>query len=120
MKRSEHYQNYPKPVSEITEKLLDSLIEEKFFEEEQADYNITFRRFADLALSKWINGNDMEDFSEEEFSSILRYSIIESDLTRLNDKGILDSMENENGETVYFLTEKGKKEMSNFGESPIV
>lgn len=120
MKRSEHYQNYPKPVSEITEKLLDSLIEEKFFEEEQADYNITFRRFADSALSKWINGNDMEDFSEEEFSSILRYSIIESDLTRLNDKGILDSMEDENGETVYFLTEKGKKEMTNFGESPII
>ena len=29
-------------------------------------------------------------------------------------------MEDENGETVYFLTEKGKKEMANFGESPII
>ena len=52
-----------------------------------------------------------EDFTEDEFSSILRYSIVESDLIRLNEKGVLDSMENENGETVYFLTEKGKNEM---------
>lgn len=113
MKRSEHYENYPPSVSEITEKLLESLTEEKFFEEEQADYDITFKRFADSALSKWVKGNDIEDFSEEEFSSILRYSIVESDLVRLNKKGLLDSMEDENGETVYFLTEKGKNEMSN-------
>lgn len=112
MKRSEHYENYPPSVSEITEKLLESLTEEKFFEEEQADYDITFKRFADSALSKWVKGDDMEDFSEEEFSSILRYSIVESDLVRLNKKGLLDSMEDENGETVYFLTEKGKSEMS--------
>jgi hypothetical protein len=97
----------------MTEKLLESLTEEKFFEEEQADYDITFKRFADSALSKWVKGNDIEDFSEEEFSSILRYSIVESDLVRLNKKGLLDSMEDENGETVYFLTEKGKNEMSN-------
>jgi predicted transcriptional regulator len=113
LKRSEHYENYPPSVSEITEKLLESLTEEKFFEEEQADYDITFKRFADSALSKWVKGNDIEDFSEEEFSSILRYSIVESDLVRLNKKGLLDSMEDENGETVYFLTEKGKNEMSN-------
>ncbi len=120
MKRSEHYENYPEPVSEITEKLLESLIEERFFEEEQADYNITFRRFAESALSKWIKGNDMDDFSEEEFSSILRYSIVESDLLRLNEKGLLDSMEDANGELVYFLTDKGKEEMSKSGKSPIV
>ena len=113
MKRSEHYENYPPSVSEITEKLLESLTEERFFEEEQADYDITFKRFADSALSKWVKGDDIEDFSEEEFSSILRYSIVESDLVRLNKKGLLDSMEDENGETVYFLTEKGKSEMSN-------
>jgi hypothetical protein len=113
LKRSEHYENYPPSVSEITEKLLESLTEERFFEEEQADYDITFKRFADSALSKWVKGDDIEDFSEEEFSSILRYSIVESDLVRLNKKGLLDSMEDENGETVYFLTEKGKSEMSN-------
>jgi predicted transcriptional regulator len=111
LKRSEHYENYPPSVSEMTEKLLESLTEEKFFEEEQADYDITFKRFADSALSKWLKGSDIEDFTEEEFSSILRYSIVESDLTRMNEKGLLDSMEDANGETVYFLTEKGKEEM---------
>lgn len=110
MERSEHYENYPPSVSEITEKLLEGLKEEKFFEEEGADYNITFKRFADLGLSKWAKGNDMDDFTEEEFSSVLRFSIVESDLLRLNKKVFLDSMENAKGETVYFLTEKGKKE----------
>ncbi len=113
MKRSKHYENYPPSVSEITEKLMEGLTEEKFFDEEQADYDITFKRFADFALSKWVSGKDLEDFTEDEFSSILKYSIVESDLIRLNKKGILDSMENENGETVYFLTEKGKNEMYN-------
>jgi len=92
---------------------MEGLTEEKFFDEEQADYDITFKRFADFALSKWVSGKDLEDFTEDEFSSILKYSIVESDLIRLNKKGILDSMENENGETVYFLTEKGKNEMYN-------
>jgi hypothetical protein len=97
LKRSEHYDDYPKPVSELTEKLLDGLEEEKFFEAEQADYNITFRRFADLALKKWINGDDMEDFTEDEFSQILRFSMVETDLLRMSERGLLDSIEN----TVY-------------------
>ena len=114
MKRSEHYDDYPKPVAELTEKLLDGLEEEKFFESEQADYNITFRRFADLALKKWINGDDIEDFTEDEFSQILRFSMVETDLLRLSERGLLDSIENEEGEEMYFLTEKGKKDLGNF------
>lgn len=116
MKRSEHYDDYPKPVSELTEKLLDGLEEENFFETERADYNITFRRFADSSLRKWIKGEDMEDFTEEEFSQILRLSMVESDLTRMSEKGLLDSIEDENGESMYFLTEKGKIEIENYIE----
>lgn len=114
MKRSEHYDDYPKPVSELTEKLLDGLEEEDFFKTENANYDITFRRFADSALKKWIKGDDMEDFTEEEFSQILRFSMVESDLLRMQERGILDSIEDDNGEQMYFLTEKGKNEVENY------
>lgn len=114
MKRSEHYGDYPQPVSELTEKLLDGLDEEKFFETEHADHDITFRRFADASLKKWIQGDDMNDFTEDEFSQILRFSMVETELDRMSKKGILDSIEDANGESVYFLTDKGKKEVGNF------
>jgi hypothetical protein len=114
LKRSEHYGDYPQPVSELTEKLLDGLDEEKFFETEHADYDITFRRFADASLKKWIQGENMEDFTEDEFSQILRFSMVETDLERMSKKGLLDSIEDANGEAVYFLTDKGKKEVGNF------
>jgi predicted transcriptional regulator len=116
LEKSEHYDDYPRPVSELTQKLLEGLEEEDFFETEKADYNITFRRFADSALRKWIKGEEMEDFTEDEFSQILRFSMVETDLNRMEEKGLLDSIEDENGESMYFLTDKGKIEVEKFVE----
>lgn len=116
MKRSKYYDDYPCSVSEITEKLLEGLTEGNFFEREGADYNITFKRFADLIFQKWLKGNDLEDISEKEFSKILNLSIIQSDLENLTSRGVLGSIENENGEPMYFLTELGKKEIESFSE----
>jgi predicted transcriptional regulator len=62
-------------------------------------------------LGRWLNGEELEDFPEEEFSSILNRSIIESYIKRLSDRNLLDCIEDEKGETLYFVTEKAKKEM---------
>jgi DNA-binding MarR family transcriptional regulator len=62
-------------------------------------------------LGRWLNGEELEDFPEEEFSSILNRSIIESCIKRLSDRNLLDCIEDEKGETLYFVTEKAKKEM---------
>ena len=96
LKRSIHYETYPTSVADITERLLEGLEEAEFFTKEEADYNVTFKRFADFFLGRWVNGEELEDFPEEEFSSILNR---------------LDCIEDEKGETLYFVTEKGKKEM---------
>ena len=111
LKRSTHYETYPSSVSDVTERLLEGLEEAEFFEKEGADYEVTFKRFADFFLTRWVNGEDMEDFPEEEFSDILNRSIIESDIKRLSDRKLLDCIEDERGETLYFVTEEGKKEM---------
>lgn len=114
MQRSPYYDDYPESVSEFVEKLLESLEEEGFFEKEGADYNITFGRFADSVLKKWVKGEDIESISEEEFVGILNLSIVQSDLQGLTERGVLDTIENEEGEPMYFLTEKGKIEMEKF------
>lgn len=111
MPKSTFYDDYPESVSSFTEKLLEGLDEEKFFEIEGADYDVTFRRFADLSFKKWIDGTEMEDFSEDEFSDALKFSIIESQLNTMTRKGLLGSIEDENGEARYFLTKKGKLEI---------
>lgn len=114
MEKSLYYDDYPVSVSELTEKLLEGLEEEGFFEKEGADYNITFKRFADSVFKNWIKGEELENISEEEFTGILNLSIIQSDLQGLTDRGVLDTIENEEGEPMYFLTEKGKTEMERF------
>jgi len=114
LEKSVHYDVYPNSVSELTEKLLEGLEEEGFFEKEGADYNITFKRFADSVFKNWLSGEDLENISEEEFSQILNLSIIQSDLESLRDRGVLETIENDEGEPMYFLTDKGKGEMEKF------
>lgn len=114
MKKSVYYDVYPNSVSELTEKLLEGLEEEGFFEKEGADYDITFKRFADSVFKNWLSGEELENISEKEFSQILSLSIIQSDLEGLRSRGVLETIENDEGESMYFLTEKGKGEMEKF------
>jgi predicted transcriptional regulator len=114
LEKSVYYDVYPDSVSKLTEKLLEGLEEEGFFEREGADYNITFKRFADSVFKNWLSGEDLDSISEEEFSKILNLSIIQSDLEGLKNRGVLETIENEEGEPMYFLTEKGKGEMEKF------
>lgn len=109
-----YYDVYPNSVSELTEKLLEGLEEEGFFEKEGADYDITFKRFADSVFKNWLSGEELENISEKEFSQILSLSIIQSDLEGLRSRGVLETIENDEGESMYFLTEKGKGEMEKF------
>lgn len=114
MKKSIHYGTYPESVSEITGKILEGLNEAEFFTTEEADYDITFKRFADFFLGKWVKGDALEEISEQEFNDLLHSSVIESDLERLKSKNLLDCIEDENGKMLYFVTEEGKKAVEGF------
>ena len=114
MERSIHYNDYPETVSEITEKLLEGLDEEGFFKNEEADYDITFKRFAQFLLARWIKGEDLQEFTEEEFSKILNFSIVETDLEKLVERNLINWVEDENGDPLYFVTDHGKKILAKF------
>ena len=108
MERSTHYYNYPGQVSEITEKIIETLEEDNFFTKENISPDITFKKFADSILQKWINGNAMDIFIDDEFSDTLKMAMIESDISSLKERGFVDYIEDESGNPLYFLTERGK------------
>ena len=109
MQKSIHYHDYPKAVSELADKIIESLEEDNFFVKEGASPDVTFKIFADSILPKWINGNMLDIFSDEEFSNILNESIVESRVISLCERGFLDYVEDEEGKIHYFLTEQAKE-----------
>jgi predicted transcriptional regulator len=112
LEKSIYYQDYPKSISNVADKIIESLIEDEFFEKEGALVDVTFKKFADAILPKWINGNIMDIFSDDEFSSILNESIVESRVISLKERGFLDYIEDNEGKVHYFLTNQGKEAMA--------
>jgi len=109
LQKSIHYDNYPKQVSEVTEKIIETLEEDNFFRKENISPDITFKNFADNILQKWISGNVMDIFADDEFFDVLKMCMVESDVTSLKDRGFIDFIEDESGNPLYFLTEMGKQ-----------
>lgn len=106
--------SYPNSVSEFSGNLVEGLKEFGFFiEEPDVDPSILFKNFCEEFMPKWIEGKEPEDYleNEEVFQKVIIKSITESILTDLKEKGIVDSVEDENGEEVFFLTTEGKKEV---------
>jgi hypothetical protein len=64
-------------------------------------------------MPKWIEGKSPEEYLENEdaFQRVIVKSITESVLTDLKERGMVDSIEDENGEEVFFLTPIGKGEV---------
>jgi hypothetical protein len=112
LEKSIYYHDYPKSVSELADKIIESLEDDQFFEKEGASPDLTFKKFADAILPKWINGNMLDIFSDDEFASILNESIVESRVISLKERGFLDYIEDNEGKVHYFLTEQGREAIS--------
>jgi hypothetical protein len=106
--------SYPDSVSEFSGNLVDVLEEFGFFvEEPDANPSILFKNFCEEFMPKWIEGKSPEEYLENEdaFQRVIVKSITESVLTDLKERGMVDSIEDENGEEVFFLTPIGKGEV---------
>jgi hypothetical protein len=105
---------YQPIVIEKANILVSVLRESDFFLEyeiEDESYAMTY--FCDKLTEMFIKGeldDSIEDlFHEDEMEKILREIVAGSLLYELQSKGIIDSIEDENNEERFFLTEKGKK-----------
>ena len=60
-------------------------------------------------LNKHLGIDSEETFSEDDMEQILINVVLQTNLDSLMNDNLIDSIENENGEMVYFMTEKGRE-----------
>lgn len=96
---------YPQPVKDFAAEMVRCL-------EGEFNRELNEEIFRDCCLEKglekFINGDDIE-FTIEEVERIVSDAVMETALVGLMEKGLVNNIEDETGETVYFLTEEGKK-----------
>jgi hypothetical protein len=103
---------YPEEVKTWSKTLTGFLTEEGFFEEYGVNPKIGVpvmeRRLCESVLPTWLNDGEMT-ISEDNLESIMRTTVTEALLIGLKGKGLIDSVEDAEGEEVFFLTSQGKE-----------
>jgi predicted transcriptional regulator len=69
------------------------------------------------ALQSWIDTGDIQ-VSDEELAAILNQVVVKSAIKILQEKGMIDSVEDADGEMIYWPTEKGIDLLKDFPENP--
>lgn len=102
--------NWPEPVVKLTNLAIKTFKEEGLFEAEpELEEEWFFEALAEIAFPKFVDGTDMI-WSDEEIDNAITRGLAYSITIKLKEEGLMDWIENENGEQIVFLTEKGKKE----------
>jgi ribosomal protein S8 len=109
--------SYLPKIQEITEEIITSLVEDDYFVDfEISSQDYARKRISDELTKKFLeNGLDNEEegyFNEEEFDIILKEIIAEDVLRTLQRGGYINSYEDEDTEEMFFLTDLGKKQVS--------
>ena len=99
--------NYRKPVQEFAAQMVeagrDILGEDIGIEEYQ-------NRCLEKCLEKFVKGESFYSIlqGEETIEEILRLAALDTTINSLKKKGLVDSIEDENGNNIDFLTREGK------------
>lgn len=109
--------SYPTSVEEAIKKYTLILEEEGFFNDdlefppnmEETAKTHLWNILGEVLMEKFLNGSEDYIASPEEISRVIANTVVQTNLDSLMKENLIDGIENENGEMVYFLTEKGKK-----------
>jgi len=99
-------ENYPDAVREFVIETMVGANRLQLLED--VDPAILEEILCESALHKFLSSNEMM-WSEEEVYDALNTAEVRSQLNVLFDEGLLDSIEDENGQEVVWLTDKGKQ-----------
>ena len=107
-------QIYQPIVIEKSRTIIEALDENDFFKDNDInDKSVAFDVLCENLTEKFIAG-ELDDepvaFDEEEFHEILTKIVVTTHLNSLQGKGLIDSVTDENGEELFFLTDLGKSE----------
>jgi len=99
-------ENYPDAVKEFVIETMIGANQLQLLED--VDPGILEDILCKSALEKFL-GDDEMMWSEEEVYDALNLAEVRSQLVELFEEGLVDSIEDENGEEIVWLTEKGKQ-----------
>lgn len=103
----------PTEIEEVANQTVQSAMESDFFENDihpdvcEEAKNIMFNLAASILLKRWMNGETLQ-YTEDEAMDFLHRTIVDSSLYHLFKLGVLDSIEDENGEEVFWVKEEYK------------
>jgi predicted transcriptional regulator len=103
---------YPEPVKDACNEIINNLLEQNFFEKEEANEQITFDVLCKSLLYKFINGEELL-FDEDELGKDLNYSIVRSIVEKLENDGIITTLDTDDGDKITFMTKQQKTEFLN-------
>lgn len=95
---------------EIVESKLEEIFPyfEDFAKDAQVDTKVLKELLLESMTKKFIEGQDLTVWEEHEMTTILGESIFLTTLNSLKSKGLVDVVQDENGEDIMFLTRGGK------------
>ena len=103
---------YPEPVEIFAEKVyhcFEEAIQQEFSDATPGWLKETsLKIISDVGVEKFIKGEELVFKDDQEVTELYIRLRCEIAISSLVKKGLVDTMENENGEEEVFLTEKGK------------
>lgn len=116
--------SYPEPIKEALEKYILILDNEKFFDDEiefppnmqETAKTHLWNLLGNILMPKFIDGSDDYQATADELNEVIKLTIIQTNLDSLIQDKLVDTLEDENGETIYFVTEKGKELAKDIGK----
>lgn len=112
--------NYPEAINEWLEKVHSSLIQSEFYLENDIDPTIgkasLVSQAGAAALKSWVESGEIR-ISEDSMIDILHMVMVESTLRSLQEKGVIGSLDDNQGDEVFYITEAGKSIMKEYNET---
>ncbi len=109
--------NYPNTVQEWLNQLYSKLKKDGFFEDqelglysEEKVYHHFQETLGDAALQSWLKDGEVT-LEGKELTILLFQVVVKTHVEELKNEGTVDSIENENGDEVMWLTHKGKNQI---------
>ena len=109
--------NYPNTVQEWLNELYNKLKKDGFFEDqelglysEEKVYQHFQETLGDAALQSWLKDGEVT-LKGKELTILLVQVVVKTHIEELKNEGTVDSIENEKGDEVMWLTQKGKNQI---------
>lgn len=103
--------HYPEQVQLVVQKALDTEGLQNFVRDEEVDEGILTDLLCESLFPKYMAGDELV-WTEDEVEHIMKMAMVNTVIESLKSNGYLDSIEDENGEEIMWITQKAKDELA--------